>query len=100
MAVNPALQAYADAVNAKYDTMGTDVDTLVTSLTGISADEKFLKDTIAQLQNNPGTFSPEDQALVDALQARVDAMGTKIGAAKDTAASLDAATEEPPTPTP
>jgi len=98
MAVNPALQAYADKVNATYDTMGTDTDTIVTALNGIAGDEKFLKDTIAALQNSPGTFSPEDQALVDSLQARVDAMGAKVKAAADAAASLDAATETPPTP--
>jgi len=100
MAANPQLQAFADAVNAKFDGIGTDVDSLVTSLGGISADVAFLKDTIAKLQNTPGTFSPEDQALVDALQARVDGMVAKTSAAKDTAAALDAATEEPPTPTP
>ena len=100
MAVNVQLQAFADAVNAKFDSIGNDVDSLVASLGGITADVKFLKDTIAQLQNTPGTFTPEDQALVDALQARVDALGTKVAAAKDTSASLDAATEVPPTPTP
>lgn len=100
MAANPQLQAFADAVNAKFDAMGSDVDSLVTSLGGISADVDFLKKTISDLQNTPGTFTPEDQALVDSLQARVDAMGTKVSGAKDTAATLDAATEEPPTPNP
>lgn len=100
MAANPQLQAFADTVNAKFDTIGTDVDSLVASLVGISGDVAFLKDTITKLQNTPGVFTPEDQALVDALQARVDGMATKVAGAKDTAASLDAATEEPPVPTP
>lgn len=98
MAVNPQLQAFADKVNASFDGISNDVDSLVASIGGITADVQFLKDTITALQNSPGTFSPEDQALVDALQARVDALGTKVAGAKDTAASLDAATTEPPTP--
>ena len=98
MAANPQLQAFSDSVNAKFDGISTDVDSLVASISGITVDVQFLKDTITQLQNTPGTFTPEDQALVDALQARVDALGTKVGAAKASAASLDAATEEPPTP--
>lgn len=98
MAANPQLQAFADRVNGLFDTMGTDTDSLVASLTGISGDEKFLKDTIAALQNSPGTFTPEDQALVDAMDARVTALGSKVSAAKDSAAALDAATEVPPTP--
>lgn len=98
MATNPAIQAFSDKVNAVFDTMGDDVGNLVDSLNGIAGDEKFLKDTIDALQNSPGNFTPEDQKLVDAIQARVDALGAKVTAAKTAAASLDSATDVPPTP--
>lgn len=84
MAVNPAIQAYVDAVNAQFTTIETAVD-------GVSGDVTFLKARIEELQNNPGPISPEDQALLDQVQARIGTLATRITA-------LDAATEPPAPP--
>jgi len=64
-------------------------DRIDAAVTGVQADVKFLQDTIDKLQNSPGTITPEDQALLDQLDARADAVATKLEA-------LDALT--PPVP--
>lgn len=70
---NPQIQAYVDAVNASYDELGTGLD-------GITDDVAFLKETIDKLQNNPGPISAEDQALLDAAQARVTSLVARVKA--------------------
>lgn len=59
------------------------------AITDLQGDVKFLNDTITALQSSPGTITPEDQALLDALQARASATADKLDA-------LDALT--PPAP--
>jgi uncharacterized FlgJ-related protein len=59
------------------------------SVADINADVKALQDQIVQLQNSAGQITPEDQALLDGLQARTDVMAQKL-------AALDALT--PPVP--
>lgn len=39
-------------------------------LEDIQGDIKFLTDKIAEIQNSPGTLSPEDQAALDAMEAK------------------------------
>lgn len=51
------------------------------ALTGISGDIATLNDKIAELQNSAGTVTPEDQALLDQLQAQGEALATRIEAA-------------------
>lgn len=80
------IKKFADEVNARFDEIGTAVD-------GVSDDVAYLKEKIDELQNNPGPISPEDQAILDELQARVTGTTEKLKA-------LDAATERPPTPPP
>jgi len=92
------ISEYVDRVNAKFDEIGASVDGIVTSVTGVSGDVDFLKKTIADLQASAGKVTPEDQALLDALEARVGGMSTRVSGVKDALATLDAATEEPPTP--
>lgn len=60
---------------------------------GLTEDVKTLNDKITELQNNPGTITPEDQALLDDIQARSEGIATKLEA-------LDALTPPtvPPTP--
>ncbi len=55
-------------------------DRVDTALTGIQGDVKFLQDTIDKLQNSPGAITPEDQALLDALDARADVTASKLEA--------------------
>lgn len=71
---------------AKQNAFNDRMDTAIADLAG---DVKSLNDTIAKLQASPGTSTPEDQASLDALQARGAAITTKLEA-------LDALT--PPVP--
>lgn len=64
-------------------------DRIDNAVTSIQGDVKFLSDKITEMQNSPGPISPEDQASLDALQARSAALADKIEA-------LDALT--PPAP--
>lgn len=78
---------YSDRVNAKLDSLATSVD-------GVVADVASLKKKIDDLQNSPGTITPEDQKLLDDIQSRVTSLADKVK-------TLDEATEspvEPPTP--
>lgn len=77
-----AISDFAAAQNA----VNEQIDTAVTGLTG---DIKNLTETIAKLQGSPGVLTPEDQALLDALQTRVKAVADRLSA-------LDAIT--PPVP--
>lgn len=81
-----AISDFNAKVSASFDKLGTAVD-------GVVADVAFLKDQIAKLQNSPGTITPEDQATLDALQARADALSAKVS-------DLDAATDSSAVPTP
>lgn len=58
---------------------------------GVAADVDFLKKEIERLQNTSGQITPEDQAILDGIQARANQLSEKVKA-------LDAATEQPPTP--
>lgn len=77
-----AIQDFATKMNAFFDQQ----DTAINDLQG---DVKFLTDTIAALQASPGTITAEDQASLDALQARASTVADKL-------AALDALT--PPAP--
>lgn len=56
---------------------------------GITADVQYQADLIAKLQATQDTWTPEDQATLDALQARNSASLQKLQA-------LDALTNPPP----
>lgn len=47
---------------------------------GLTADIKTLNDKITELQNSAGTISPEDQAILDELEARGAAVSAKLAA--------------------
>lgn len=81
-----AIQQFANRVEAKFDEIGASVD-------GIVADVQFLKDKITELQNSAGTVTPEDQARLDAIEARIGTLAGKT-------AELDASTESAPAPNP
>jgi chromosome segregation ATPase len=59
------------------------------AIAGLEGDVQSLNEKIAELQNTPGTITPEDQALLDAIQSRSETIATKLEA-------LDALT--PPKP--
>lgn len=78
------IQTFSDQVNAAFDKMSTAVD-------GVSTDVDGLKAEIAKLQTTPGAITPEDQALLDSIQNRANALAAKVDA-------LDSMTVAPPTP--
>ena len=61
------------------------------SVVGINADITWLKAKIEQLQNSSGEISAEDQALLNAIEARIGGLATKVE-------ELNAVTEVTPTP--
>ena len=79
-----SIQDFGNRVNTAFDQIHA-------AVTGIADDIDWLKQEIIRLQNTPGPISPEDQAILDALEARVGGMVTRIDA-------LDTATARPPTP--
>lgn len=84
MAVSPVVQKF-------YDSMKTFQDRQDTAIAGVTSDVEAQAALIKQLQENPGPISPEDQALLDQLQASNEATTTKLEA-------LDALTAPTPPP--
>ena len=93
-----AIETYAAKVDAAFTAIAETVDSIVTSLSGVAGDVDRLKATIKQLQETPGTITPEDQALLDKSEAAVNQIASRLAGLKEAMASLDAATEEAPTP--
>lgn len=50
------------------------------AVSDLQDDVKALNDKITELQNTPGEISPEDQKLLDDLQARASAVADKLDA--------------------
>lgn len=95
-----AITDYADRVNTAFDNIGSSVDGLVTSVNGITGDVAGLKDLITKLQNSPGQITPEDQATLDATEAKANALVAKVQGVAASLKALDDATETAPTPAP
>ena len=55
-------------------------DRLDKAVEGVTGDVAELNRMIKQLQDNPGPISPEDQALLDQLQARGETVTAKLEA--------------------
>lgn len=68
-----AVSDFAAKVNAFNDRVDA-------AITGISGDIDALNAKILELQNTSGAITPEDQALLDAIQARGEAVATKLEA--------------------
>ncbi len=88
---NKIMSAISDFA-AKQNAFNDRMDTAIADLQG---DVKNLNDQIAALQTSTGAITPEDQAALDALQARASTIADKLDA-------LDALTPPvapvPPTP--
>ena len=93
-----AIQDYETKVDAAFTAIGETVDSIVTSVSGVAGDVDRLKATIKALQDSAGTVTPEDQALLDKSEAAVNSLAGRMAGVKEALASLDAATEEAPTP--
>lgn len=55
-------------------------DKLGAALQGIEGDIKKLNADITKIQNSPGTITPEDQATLDSLQQKGQALADKFSA--------------------
>lgn len=55
-------------------------DRVDAAVSGLTEDVQTLNDKITELQNSPGSITPEDQALLDAIQTRSEAVATKLEA--------------------
>lgn len=64
------------------------------AVTGLTADVADLKGQIEALQASSGTVTPEDQALLDAIEGKLAAVADKLAALDDTT------TQAPNAPTP
>ena len=79
-----AISKFAEEQNAFNDRVDA-------AVTGLTADIQALNDKITELQNSTGGITPEDQVLLDAIEARSAVIATKLEA-------LDALTPpKPPT---
>lgn len=63
------------------------------ALAAVKADVESLHQKLEEFQNSPGAISPEDQALLDALQAQSEALVAKLDALDQMTPSL---TDAPP----
>lgn len=68
-----AIKDFAEKVNAYHAKIDT-------AITGLTEDVATLKAKIEELQNTPGAITPEDQALLDAIQSQLEAVATKLEA--------------------
>jgi uncharacterized protein YaaN involved in tellurite resistance len=57
--------------------------TIDSAITGITGDVKTLNDKIAALQASAGTVTPEDQALLDELEAAGNSLASRVTALDD-----------------
>lgn len=55
-------------------------DRVDAAVTGLQGDIQALNDKITELQNSPGQITPEDQALLDAIQTRSEGIAAKVEA--------------------
>lgn len=68
-----AISDYTVKAKAFFDQVSAALDDIKTEI-------QSLNDKITQLQNSPGTITPEDQVLLDAAQAQSQALVTKAQA--------------------
>jgi len=94
------MPTYSDALKSFQQFQQQDeaaVDQIVAAFNGLVIDDKTQKDLIAKLQASQGQVTPEDQTLIDQIQAANDARSAKVA---DIAAKLKALDESTPPPLP
>jgi regulator of sigma D len=79
------------AISDFADKMKTHNDAVDKAVEGLTQDVKTLNDKITALQTSQGSVTPEDQALLDAIEARGQSISDKLTA-------LDALTPPPAPP--
>jgi len=83
---------FATAQTAFNARIGTAIDGVAASVSGLTDDVAALNAKILELQNSAGQVTPEDQALIDELQVSGEALATRAEAASQALAALDALT--------
>ena len=73
------LESIMSKISEFSDAMAAFFDRQDAAITDLQGDVKFLSDKIAELQNS-GSVTPEDQALLDAIQARQALVADKLDA--------------------
>jgi hypothetical protein len=68
-----AIQQFAKSQNDFHNRIDT-------AIRGITDDVAYLTAKLADLQGTPGAITPEDQTLLDAIQARSNAIAAKLEA--------------------
>lgn len=91
-----AISDYTLRVNTAFDAISSSVDAIVDSVAGVTGDIAELKRIIAELQATSGVITPEDQALLDALESNVNSLVARTDTVKTSLAELDAQTENVP----
>lgn len=74
------ISEYGERVAAQYAELSTGID-------GISSDVGVLNDLITKLQNSAGEVTPEDQAILDNLEAGLIALKDRVKAVDDLTAA-------------
>lgn len=88
---------FAAAVNTAFTDIQTDIDGLGADLDKVVSGVANLETLIAQLQNNPGPISPEDQNVLNTLQSAAQTLSANVKSLKSKADAIDTTA---PVPTP
>lgn len=78
--INQQLQLIMSAISDFAAKQTAHNDAIDAAVSGLQDDIKALNDKIAELQTSTGTITPEDQALLDGLEARGAAIADKLAA--------------------
>lgn len=87
-----AISTFLVSQKAYNDQQAVAIDSLVTSITGVTKDVQTLNEKITELQNSQGGVTPEDQLLIDELQTSGAALAAKLQTAVDALKAVDEAT--------
>lgn len=92
----PSYSEFLNQLKSFQDSDDAAMDRLIAAQKNITADVAKLNKTIADLQNSQGQVTPEDQNLINQIQAQGDAIRKKQADFETALKALDEAT--PPDP--
>lgn len=93
-----AYTQYLTSQKAFNDQQAAAIDSLVTSIAGVTQDVQTVNDNLTALQNSQGAVTAEDQALIDELQTTGAAIASKLATASTALKAVDDATPPPAPP--
>jgi uncharacterized membrane-anchored protein YhcB (DUF1043 family) len=89
--LNYKLELIMSKISDYHDAVQTTFDAISAGLDGIGTDLQALADKITELQNSSGAITAADQALLDDIQAKAEALKVRV-------TDLDAKNVPPPPP--